>query len=193
VASQPERDDLEDQAEAAEDLDRRFRSGDPAAFEAAYRRYGRVVFAFCRRTVGAETAEEVTQDTFVAAWRTSHRFDPDRGSLGGWLMGIARHKVIDAVRSQQRAAGRVERARTAIDPMPPTYDVDALAQRLLLADGLRALRPDAREVVELAFYSDLTHEQIADQTGRPLGTVKSQIRRSLGALRGHLEGIDVAP
>lgn len=176
-----------------DDLDERFRAGDPTALEEAYRRYSRVVFTFCRRAVGSGLAEEATQDTFVAAWRASHRFDPERGSLGGWLMGIARHKVSDALRSRQRAAARLDRARLVADPAPAGQEVDALAQRLLLADGLDGLRPEVRELVELAFYSDLTHEQIAEHTGRPLGTVKSQIRRSLGALRRHLEGLDAAP
>lgn len=176
-----------------DDLDERFRAGEPGALEDAYRRYGRVVFTFCRRAIGPDLAEEATQDTFVAAWQASHRFDPERGSLGGWLMGIARHKMNDALRSRQRAAARLERARLVADPAPAGHDVDALAQRLLLADGLNGLRPEVRELVELAFYSDLTHEQIAEQTGRPLGTVKSQIRRSLGALRRQLEGFDAAP
>jgi RNA polymerase sigma-70 factor (ECF subfamily) len=138
-------------------------------------------------------ADEVTQDVFVAAWGSRDRFDADRGSLGGWLIGIARHKVADALRSQQRSSARVERAATYADGGPPTSGVDQIAERLLVADGLATLRPEAREVVELAFYSDLTHEQIAEQSGRPLGTVKSQIRRSLASLRRHLEGIDVAP
>lgn len=176
-----------------DDPDARFHAGDRDAFEAAYRRYGRVIYTFCRRAVGPELAEEATQDTFVAAWRTSDRFDPERGSLGGWLMGIARHKVADALRTRQRAVARVERAALAADPTPAGHDVDGLAQRLLLADGMGRLRPDVRELVELAFYSDLTHEQIADRTGRPLGTVKSLIRRSLHTLRRHLEGLDAGP
>lgn len=193
MLGEPDGEDPDRRGAPADDLDERFRSGDPGALEDAYRRYGRVVFSFCRRTVGPEMAEEATQDTFVAAWRASDRFDPDRGSLGGWLMGIARHKVTDALRSQQRAAARVERARMAAARPPAGHDVDELAQRLLLADGLGGLRPDVRELVELAFYSDLTHEQIAEHTGRPLGTVKSQIRRSLHTLRRHLEGIDAGP
>lgn len=177
-------------ADADADLDRSFHRGDRAALEAAYRRYGRVVYTFCRRMLGPDLAEEATQETFVAAWRASDGFDPARGSLGGWLMGIARHKAADALRSRQRAAARVERAALAYDAAPARHDVDALARRLLLADGLDGLRPEARELVELAFWSDLTHEQIAERTGRPLGTVKSHIRRSLHALRRHLEGID---
>lgn len=176
-------------------LDEEFASGKPDALEAAYRRYGAVVHGYARGAAGAETADEVTQDVFLAAWRAPSRYDPARGSLGGWLVGIARHKVVDALRSRERAAARLARAAAetpaGLGAGGPAGD-DALAERLLVADALARLRPEVREVVELAFYSDLTHEQIAAATGRPLGTVKSQIRRSLAALRRHLEGIDAA-
>jgi RNA polymerase sigma-70 factor (ECF subfamily) len=179
-------------------LDEAFAGGKPGALEAAYRRYGGLVHALARRGAGPDAADEVTQDVFLAAWRAAHRFDPSRGSLGGWLVGIARHKVADEVRRRMRAADRLERVaalapREEDGPAAGTPEVDRLAERLLVADGLGRLRPDVREVVELAFYSDLTHAQIAERTGRPLGTVKAQIRRSLAMLRRHLEGVDAAP
>lgn len=184
-----------DGGSAAEDaeLGRAFAAGTEAALPAAYRRYGRIVHGLARRTVGPDEADEVTQDVFVAAWTSRDRFDPERGSLAGWLVGVARHKALDALRRRQRHTGRLARAAAQAGDDPGTADVDALADRLAVADGLALLRPDVREVVELAFYSDLTHEQIARRTGRPLGTVKSHIRRSLALLRRHLEGIDDAP
>ena len=141
---------------------------------------------------GEDLAEELTQDVFVAAWTSASRYDPERGALGGWLIGICRHKVVDALRRRERAAARVERAGALADPAPSTTEVDRMAERLAVADCLGILRPEARHVVELAFYSDMTHEQIADATGRPLGTVKAQIRRSLASMRRYLEGIDAA-
>jgi RNA polymerase sigma-70 factor (ECF subfamily) len=181
-------------AAADADLELAFAKGGDDALAAAYARFGRVVYSFARRTVGPEVAEEVTQDVFVAAWTARDRYDPERGSLAGWLIGVARHKVTDALRAQQRVAARAERA-AAFAGVAPAADaaVDQVAERLVVADGLAALRPEVREVVELAFYSDLTHEQIAERTGRPLGTVKSHIRRSLATLRRHLEGLDAAP
>jgi RNA polymerase sigma factor (sigma-70 family) len=172
------------------ELERAFAKGADDALAAAYRRYGRLVFTFARRSVGPDAGEEVTQEVFVAAWRSRERFDPDRGSLGGWLVGIARNKVAGALRTDQRLAARVVRVASQPERPPDAVGADELAERLLVADGLATLRPEAREVVELAFYSDLTHEQIAARTGRPLGTVKSQIRRSLAVLRRHLEGLD---
>jgi RNA polymerase sigma-70 factor, ECF subfamily len=175
--------------EAERVLEQEFASGKPDALEAAYRRYGAVVHGYARRVAGVEAADEVTQDVFVAAWRTAGRYDPARGSLGGWLMGIAHYKAVDAVRRRERASAKLARAaEMALPPDRPNHE--GLAERLLVADALSRLRPEVREVVELAFYSDFTHEQIAAQTERPLGTVKSQIRRSLAVLRRHLEGID---
>jgi RNA polymerase sigma-70 factor (ECF subfamily) len=169
-----------------------FRAGKDGALDVAYQRYGSTVYTFARRAAGDDLADELTQDVFVAAWNSADRFDPDRGALGGWLIGIARHKVVDALRRRQRAAARIERAGSLAEPPPTTTEVDRLAERLALGECLRLLRPEAREAVELAFWSDLTHEQIAARTGRPLGTVKAQIRRSLAAMRRHLEGIDAA-
>jgi RNA polymerase sigma-70 factor (ECF subfamily) len=186
------RDDDERLARQDADLERAFAAGDEGALEAAYRRHGRTVYTFARRAAGTHLAEELTQDVFVAAWTSTDRFDPSRGSLAGWLIGIARHKVVDALRREERVVARAERAAALADPTPAS-DLDRLAERLVLAGALGRLRPEAREVVELAFHSDLTHEQIAQRTGRPLGTVKAQIRRSLASLRRHLEGIDAAP
>ena len=184
-------DDARDAADA--ELELAFAKGGDDALAAVYARYGRVVYSLARRTVGPEVAEEVTQDVFVAAWSSRDRYDPGRGSLAGWLIGVARHKVTDALRSQQRVAARLERAASVAGGATATPpEVDQLAERLMVADGLAALRPEVREVVELAFYSDLTHEQIAERTGRPLGTVKSHIRRSLASLRRHLEGLDAS-
>lgn len=185
-------DDVQRAADDAE-LELAFRAGKDGALEAAYTRFGSTVYTFVRRAAGDDLADELTQDVFVAAWSSAARFDPDRGALGGWLIGIARHKVVDALRRRERAAARVQRAGALADPPPTASEIDRLAERLALGECLRLLRPEAREVVELAFWSDLTHEQIAARTGRPLGTVKAQIRRSLAAMRRHLEGIDVAP
>lgn len=186
--------DLDARAAADAALELHFATGGDDALAAAYRRHSRAVYSFARRTVGPEMADDVTQDVFVAAWSSRERFDPGRGSLAGWLIGVARHKVTDALRAQQRVAARLERAATYGERTDAdTLAVDRVAERIMVADGLASLRPEVREVIELAFYSDLTHEQIAVQTGRPLGTVKSHIRRSLAALRRHLEGLDAAP
>jgi RNA polymerase sigma-70 factor (ECF subfamily) len=172
-------------------LEGRFAAGDDEALRLAYERYGRLVYGICRRT-RPDDAADLTQETFVAAWRGRHRFDPTRGSLGAWLATIARNKVVDDLRRTQRQPasptappGPGEVIAAAGDPaMAP--DVDTITDRLLLADALNELSPRSRMVVQLAYYEDLTHEQIAVKCGLPLGTVKSDLRRSLPKLARRL-------
>ena len=174
--------------------------GDDDALRRAWEVFGSLVFTYCARGLrDRDRAADCAQETFVSAWRSRERFDPTKGSLAGWLTGIARYRVIDAHRAAARTplpvddAG-VEAAAGAGDattggtvvPEPPVADV--LADRLLVAHALDALAPRARQVVELAFYSDLTQAEIAARLELPLGTVKSDMRRALQRLRTHLEG-----
>ena len=165
-----------------------FRDGDPAALRQVYDRFGGAVFHLARRTLssGAD-AEDVTQSTFVAAWQGRETFDPDRGSLLGWLLAIARRKAVDRL----RAAARDHRLADAVRalPEPPAVEPapERVVDRLVVADELANLPADQRRVLELAFYDDLTHPQIAAVTALPLGTVKSHIRRGMARLRRRLE------
>ena len=164
------------------------KSGDRAV-RLAYERYGSLVYTFCRRTVGHHDATELAQDVFVAAWRAQRSYDPGRGGLGGWLMAIARNKVIDHLRRQGRRPLTDSEADSASIAGLRNDDVDMVANRMLVAEALGELTPRAREVVELAFLHDLTHEQIATKTHLPLGTVKSDVRRSLPLLHRTLAGL----
>jgi RNA polymerase sigma-70 factor (ECF subfamily) len=165
-----------------------FRTGEPAALRQVYQRFGGAVFHLALRTLnsGAD-AEDVTQATFVAAWQGRETFDPDRGSLLGWVMAIGRRKVIDRL----RVTAREHRVRDAVRalPAPATADAgpDRVVDRLVLADELARLPAEQRRVLELAFYDDLTHVQVAAVTGLPLGTVKSHLRRGMARLRQRLE------
>jgi RNA polymerase sigma factor (sigma-70 family) len=170
------------------ELERSFADGGDAAVRAAYDRYGSMVYTFCRRTVGHDDATELAQDVFVAAWRSQQSYDPARGGLGGWLMAIARNKAIDHLRKQ----GRRPQIDASADPEASgaeADDVEMIANRMLLAEALTELAPRARQVVELAFWHDMTHEQIASKTHLPLGTVKSDVRRSLPLLKQALAGL----
>lgn len=166
-----------------------FRRGDEHGLKGAYDRHGALVYSFCRRSLlDADAARDAVQETFVSAWRSRERFDPDRGSLPGWLLGIARYKVLDVQRAHARVPTPTE------DPQPEVAapgELDRLSDRLLLADALRSLPERPRRVLELAFFDDLTQEQIADKLDLPLGTVKSDMRRSLQRLRRHLEGGEI--
>jgi RNA polymerase sigma factor (sigma-70 family) len=171
------------------ELEESFSDGGDAAVRTVYNRYGSMVYTFCRRTVGHDDATEVAQDVFVAAWRAQRSYDPNRGGLGGWLMAIARNKAIDHLRRQGRQplidSGDNDPELTGIR----TDDVEMIANRMLLAEALGELAPRARQVVELAFLHDLTHEQIAAKTHLPLGTVKSDVRRSLPVMQRAIAGL----
>ena len=163
---------------------------DPGALRLAWDAAGSLVYTFCARSLrDRETAADCTQETFAGAWKARDRFDPARGTLTGWLLGIARYRVLDVY----RASGRIPTPVAEVPGgamRPDRDDLAGLADRLLVADALRTLAPDARAVVELAFYSDLTQVEISERLGLPLGTVKSHMRRALLRLRARLEGGD---
>ncbi len=175
------------------DLERRFAAGDAAALPLAYEEFGRLVYAVARRLVGERDAADVAQEAWLAAWRGSRRFRPAAGSLAGWLVGITRFKAIDHLRRAGRRPVESDGDNLAVlADLRETGAAEAVAERLLVSDALDRLDGRPRAVLELAFYSDLTHQEIAERTGVPLGTVKSDIRRGLERLRRHLEGFDAA-
>ena len=167
-----------------DDVDAAFAEGGIGALERAYHEYGTMVYTMCRRALGPDIAADATQEVFVSAWRARAQYEPARGSLAGWLTGIARHRIVDVLRSQQRqkVVGAVE-----TDTIASPGAVDDVLDRVLLSDALERLGPPAKQLIELAFFESLTHAEIAERTELPLGTVKSDIRRGLARLRRHME------
>lgn len=181
------REPREDAAAPTSALETSFANGDDRSLRAAFDTHGGLVYSICRRSVDAAAAADITQEVFLAAWRNRARYNPDRGALAPWLASITRNKIIDHYRSAGREVNRVERLKSVTrDNAPAETQVDHMALRMLLADALAALPDRPRQVLSLAFYEDLTHAEIADRTGIPLGTVKSDIRRGLSRLRHEL-------
>jgi RNA polymerase sigma factor (sigma-70 family) len=179
---------------AVDDLAERFAAGDELALREAHDRYGRAVFHLTTSSLAdRRDAEDVTQETFVAAWLGRDTFDLTRGSLLGWLLGIARRKVVDRYRAIGRTARLTEVSRQAAEAAPTGADLDRVVDRLVVADELARLAPEQRRMLELAFYDDLTHQQIAQITGVPLGTVESHIRRAMASLKRRWEVDRAAP
>lgn len=165
----------------------RIRAGDQQAISELYDRYAKVVYAVALRVLqDAGAAEDVLQDVFLQLWRNPDAFDASRGSLAAWLAVIARHRAIDRLR-QRRPETDIEDCVIAGGP-----DFREEAERKLIIDKVREvlgqMNPDQRKLLELAFFQGLTHTEIAEKTGEPLGTVKTRIRSGLQFLRSKFAG-----
>lgn len=182
---------MENGDEAA--LAERFRLGDERALEELYRRWSPVVFTLALRSLGDRgDAEDVTQRTFVSAWTSRASFDAGKAKLSTWLIVIARRRIADAHEARARIRSVQEEVLRTTRPDDLVRDAPDLADTLLVADEIERLEPDARLVVRMAFFEDLTHAEIAERLQMPLGTVKSHIRRSLTRMRDRLEVSHVA-
>jgi RNA polymerase sigma-70 factor (ECF subfamily) len=178
-------------ATVTDDADRaaldRIAHGELDALDELYERYKTMSYSIAFRiTNDGSLAEDVVQEAFLGAWRNAARYIEGRGSVKTWLLAIVHHRAIDAVRRRRLAASLPDRD----DAPPPELrlpDVWAEVAANLDADAVRAalaaLTDVQREAIELAYFGGLTQVEIAEQTGTPLGTVKSRMRLGLLAMR----------
>lgn len=164
----------------------RIRDRDERAIEELYARYSGPLYSLAYQVTGGDRfAQDVIQEVFVAVWKDAGRFDPARGALGPWLFSLARHKAIDLVRREANIRRRT--ADVDLEFEQSDDDVDQEAWQNIRRDRVRAALdelPDAqRTALELAFFSGLTHVEVADRLGIPLGTAKTRIRTALLKLR----------
>lgn len=156
---------------------------DRAAFAELFDHFAPRVKGFLIKS-GADVtlAEECTQDVMAALWHKSHQFDPARASVATWIFTIARNRKIDILRRQRRP--EPEDLSWGPEAEPDQAEIVNLQQESkILGDALNALPPAQRELIDKAYFGDLTHSEIAAETGLPLGTIKSRIRLALERLR----------
>jgi RNA polymerase sigma factor (sigma-70 family) len=174
-----------------EELVRGFLAGDEACLAAVYRRWSALVHSMAWRSLGdVKEAEDVTQQVFLGVWCGRRGYRPERGPLVGWIVGIARHRIADALAARTRRCRRVAPEYswpTLADPAEDRFE--GALDRVVVRAEFAKLASAQQRVLRLAFYEDLSQSQIAERTGWPLGTVKSHARRGLYRLRRELEGV----
>lgn len=156
---------------------------DQSAFAELFQYFAPRVKAFLMRSgADATLAEECTQEVMATLWHKAHLFDPSRASVATWIFTIARNRKIDALRKQRRP--EPEDLEWGPEEEPDQEDVLSLQQESeQLGRAIAALPAKQRELIEKAYFGDLSHSEIAEQTGLPLGTIKSRIRLALDRLR----------
>ncbi len=156
---------------------------DEAAFAALFGHFAPRIKGFLMRGgAGEALAEECAQDVMATVWRKAHLFDPTRASVATWIFTIARNRRIDALRKQRRP--EPEDLGWGPEPEPDQAAVMELQQESeRLVEAVANLPPKQRELIERAFFGELSHSEIAAETGLPLGTIKSRIRLALERLR----------
>lgn len=164
----------------------RIAARDHAAFEELHRRYARAVLGLALRRIGDRgRAEDATQETFTAIWRSAARYDAARGPGAPWLYTVARNTIVNGLRRAPEPA--TETPDTAADEAGPPEHAEASWEAWRLHRALETLPASERRVVELAYWSGLSQSEIASFLDIPLGTVKTRVRTALHRLADTLE------
>jgi len=164
-------------------------TGDEAAFAQLYDRTNRIIYGLMMRMLGnSSLAEDVTMEVYLQVWRTASRYDSQRSTVTSWLVMLARSRALDCLRNRKaRRANLEENVDDVPDlrdsrPTPELVSLEAGRSRIV-QKAVSDLAPDQREAIELAYFSGLSHSEMVERTGLPLGTVKTRIRLGMIHLR----------
>jgi RNA polymerase sigma-70 factor (ECF subfamily) len=158
------------------------RSGDQGAMATLYDRYSSIVYSVALRVLqDTAAAEDVLQDIFMQLWRNPGAFDASRGNMAAWLAVIARHRAIDALR-RRKPEDDFENVVVSVEPDLASH-ADRSRAMAKVREAFGAMAAPQRSALEMAYFEGLTHVEIAEKTGEPLGTIKTRIRTGLLSLR----------
>jgi len=158
------------------------KSGDQGALAELYDRYSSVVYAVALRVLGdTGAAEDILQEVFLQLWRNPGLFDSARGSLGAWLAVITRNRAIDSLRKRKPETDIEDVVVSVAPDLASEADRSRAAQKVRSVLGTMPMAQ--RSALEMAYFEGLTHTEIANKTGEPLGTIKTRIRSGLMMLR----------
>ena len=168
----------------------RLQRRDPQALADLYDRYGRLVYSLILRVVrDTGVAEDLVQETFLRVWNRVQGFDAEKGSVGPWLLAVARNRAIDYLRSTTgRARNSLELEATEHPALFSDMEKDLLRsdRTRRVKDAMGKLTANQRQVIEMAYFEGLSQTEMADRMGQPLGTVKTWVRTALKILRDEL-------
>ncbi len=165
-------------------------SGERAGLEQAYRTHSPAVFSLARRLTNNQAlAEEVVQEVFLRLWRSSHKFDPERGTLRTWLLSQTHGRSIDLIRSETSRRIREERDQLLeVDTTPQVEEVALDSERSRdVRKAMQKLDPSERAAIEAAYFGGHSYRKVAELLGAPEGTVKSRIRSGMRKLAEALD------
>jgi RNA polymerase sigma-70 factor (ECF subfamily) len=162
--------------------------GDESALTALYDQWSRRVYTIAFWILqDPDDAEDVVEETFWQAWRSAGQFDRARASVSTWLLMIARSRALDRLRARRRRVERTAAAASSfledLDTAQTGFESRVAEASPRLVQALDALPPEQREALQLAFFSGLSHSEIAAHTAEPLGTIKTRIRLAIEKLR----------
>ncbi|MGO1385266.1 MAG: RNA polymerase sigma factor [Arachnia sp.] len=164
--------------------------GDEAALHEMFTRWSRLVHSIARSSLGSNAdADDVTQQVFIAAWKSRHTLRPSDEALPAWLLGICKFKIADALRARSRSS-RIEDSAMAEESTGYVSHADDVLDKVVVKDALEALGDPRAMILRMVFLEDKTHEVVSRELMMPLGTVKSHVRRGLERLRNVFEEVD---